>query len=157
MNMIGGLVRSLSRAFVVAALVAACGLGQPTYGDTIDGIACDHGEAVTFQATINLWLVKGNLPISPTERVGSSGFCSYWVRTENDEGVIHIRAPHEVRPTLATFFAIWDLAIPQGSGNAAEFKAAAAQGHIVVNGQPVQAGPGAIPLLDGTTIELQVP
>ena len=157
MNAIGGLLRSLSRACVVMALVAACGLGRPTYGDTIDGIACDHGQGVTFQATINLWLVKGNLPIAPTAGIGSMGSCSYWVRTESDQGVVHIRAPHEVRPTLATFFAIWDVAIPQGSGNSAEFRAAAAQGHIVVNGQPVRAAPAAIPLVDGTTIELQVP
>jgi hypothetical protein len=156
-NVIGGLLRSLSRACVAAVLVAACGLGQPKYGDTIDGIACDMGQAVTFQATINLWLVKGNLPVSPTEGIGSTGSCSYWVRTEHDLGVVRIRAPHEVRPTLATFFTIWDLAIPHGSGSSAEFRAAAAQGHIVVNGQPVQATPAGIPLLDGTTIELQVP
>src|SRR6266508_6492588 len=157
MNVIGGLLRSLCRACVATAVVAACGLGQPKYGDTIDGIACDHGQAAAFQATINLWLVKGNLPIAPTAGIGSTGSCSYWVRTESDQGVVHIRAPHEVRPTLATFFAIWDLAIPQGSGNSAEFRAAAAQGQIVVNGHQVQAGPGAIPLVDDTTIELQVP
>jgi hypothetical protein len=157
MNLIGGLFRSLSRACVAAALVAACGPGQPKYGDTIDGIACDKGQPVTFQASINLWLVKGNLPESPTEGIGSTGSCSYWVRTEHDRGVVHIRAPHEVRPTLATFFTIWDVAIPQGSGNSAEFRAAATQGHIVVNGQPVQATPAGIPLLNGTTIELQVP
>jgi hypothetical protein len=157
MNAIVRLLRGPIRAGCAAVLVAACGLGRPAYGDTIDGIACDHGEAVTFQATINLWLVKGHLPISPTPGIGSTGKCNYWVRTENDQGVVHIRAPHEVRPTLATFFAIWDVAIPQGSGNSAEFRAAAAQGHIVVNGQPFQGGPGAVQLLDGSTIELQVP
>jgi hypothetical protein len=157
MNMIGGLVRSLLRACIAAILVGACGLGQPKYGDTIDGIACDKGQAVTFQATINLWLVRGNLPVSPTEGIGSTGSCSYWLRTERDPGVVHIRAPHEVRPTLATFLTIWDLAIPQGSGNSAEFRAAATPGRIVVNGQPVQGGPGSIPLLDGSTIELRAP
>lgn len=157
MSSVGGSLRSLARAGVATVMVAACSLGPPQYGDTIDGIACDHGEAVTFQATINLWLVKGNLPVSPTEGIGSTGSCSYWVRTERDPGVVHIRAPREVRPTLATFLTIWDLAIPRGSGSSAEFRAAATQGRIVVNGQPVKGGPGAVPLVDGTTIELQAP
>ena len=158
MSSIGQLFRLLAGAFVAATMVAACSIGQPAYGDTIDGIACDGGKNVTFQATISLWLVKGNQRIAPTTGVGSTGSsCNYWVRTENDEGVIHIRAPHEVRPTLATFLAIWDRAIPLGSGNAAEFRTAAAQGRILVNGQPVQGGAAAVQLVDGTSIELRAP
>jgi hypothetical protein len=128
MSPIAWLSRLLARAFVVSTVVAACSIGQPAYGDTIDGIACDGGKNVTFQATISLWLVKGNQRIAPTSGVGSTGSsCNYWVRTEAEEGVVHIRAPHEVRPTLATFLTIWDRTIPLGSGNATEFRTAAEQ------------------------------
>ena len=158
MSPIAWLSRLLARSFVVATVVAACSIGQPAYGDTIDGIACDGGKNVTFQATISLWLVKGNQRIAPTSGVGSTGSsCNYWVRTEDEEGVVHIRAPHEVRPTLATFLAIWDRTIPLGSGNATEFRTAAEQGRILVNGQPVAGGAAAVQLVDGSSIELRAP
>jgi len=90
--------------------------------------------------------------------VGNTGSaCNYWVRTENDPGVIHIRAPHSVTPTLDTFFAIWDLAIPQGSGNSGPFRDAAEHGEITVNGAAVQGGAAAVNLVDGETIELHAP
>jgi hypothetical protein len=79
------------------------------------------------------------------------------VRTENDPGVIHIRAPHSVTPTLATFFAIWDRAIPQGSGNSGPFRDAAERGEITVNGAAVRGGAAAVTLVDGETIELHAP
>jgi hypothetical protein len=147
-------------SLLAALLVAGCGLriGGPTYGDSVDGIACDQGGAVSFQATIHLWLVNGDQRTPPTGGVGSTGSaCEYWVRTENDPGVIRIRAPHSVSPTLETFFAIWDLAIPQGSGNSQPFRDAAAHGQIVVSGAVVEGGPGAVALTDGETIELRAP
>jgi hypothetical protein len=145
---------------LLGALVAACGLriGGPNYGDMVDGIACDNGANVSFEATIHLWLVTAGQREGPTDGVGSTGSaCNYWVRTENDPGVIHIRAPHQVAPTLATFFSIWDLAIPQGSGNSRPFRDAAEHGHILVNGRQVNGGPAAVTLVDGETIELQAP
>jgi hypothetical protein len=141
-------------------LIAGCGLriGGPIYGDTVDGIPCDQGGGVSYEATIHLWLVNGDQRTPPTGGVGSTGSaCNYWVRTENDDGVIHIRAPHTVSPTLETFFAIWDLAIPQGSGNSQPFRDAAEHGQIVVNGAPVQGGPASVALTDGETIELRAP
>jgi len=79
------------------------------------------------------------------------------VRTENDSGVIHIRAPHSVTPTLATFLAIWDLAIPQGSGNSGPFRKAAEHGKITVDGAAFQGGAAALSLVDGETIEFHAP
>jgi hypothetical protein len=141
-------------------LVAGCGLriGGPNYGDTVDGIACDNGSNVAFEATVHLWLISGGERLEPTGGVGSTGLqCNYWVRTENDPGVIHIRAPHTVAPTLATFFAIWDLAIPQGSGNSGPFRDAAEHGEITVNGSAVHGSAAAVSLVDGETIELHAP
>lgn len=144
----------------LACLVAGCGLriGGPNYGDTVDGIACDKGGSVTFEATVHLALISDGQWIQPTEGVGSTGSaCNYWVRTEGDPGVIHILAPHPVTPTLATFFAIWDLAIPQGSGSSAPFRDAAEHGAIIVNGAAVDGGSAAVSLVDGETIELHAP
>lgn len=145
---------------LLAAMVAGCGMriGGPNYGDTVDGIACDQGSNVTFEATVHLWLISGGQRLEPTEGVGSTGSnCNYWVRTENDPGVIHIRAPYQVTPTLATFFSIWDLAIPQGSGNSGPFRDAAEHGEITVNGVAVHGGAAAVTLVDGETIELHAP
>lgn len=109
-------------------------------------------------ATVHLWLISGGQRQEPTGGVGSTGSaCNYCVRTENDPGVIHIRAPHSVTPTLATFFTIWDLAIPQGSGNSGPFRDAAEHGKITVNGSAVQGGAAAVTLVDGETIELYAP
>ena len=139
-------------------ILAGCGSGAPRYGDIVGGIACDKGANTTFVASVHLSLVSGGQQLAPTAGVGSTGSaCNYWVRTENDEGVIHIRAPHPVTPTLATFFAIWDLAIPQGSGNSAPFRDAAAKGEITVNGVSVVGGASAVVLTDGDTIELHAP
>jgi hypothetical protein len=141
-------------------LVAGCGLriGGPNYGDTVDEIACDNGSNVTFEATVHLWLISGGERLEPTGGVGSTGSqCNYWVRTENDPGVIHIRAQHPVTPTLATFFTIWDLAIPQGSGNSGLFRDAAEHGEIIVDGVAVHGGTAAVALVDGETIELHAP
>jgi hypothetical protein len=139
--------------------LAGCGAGGARYGDEVDGIECDQGESVTFEASVRLWLVRdGQRKEPPTGGVGSTGSeCNYWVRTEGDEGVIHIRAPHPVQPTLATFLDIWDLAIDRGSGNSGPFREAAEQGEITVNGVPVIGGASAIPLIDGDTIELHAP
>ena len=68
--------------------------------------------------------------------------------------MIHIRAPHSVTPTLATF---WDLAIPQGSGNSGPFRDAAEHGKITINGAAAQGGAAAVTLVDGETIELYAP
>ena len=139
-------------------ILAACGSGAPRYGDSVDGIGCDQGAIVTFVAKVRLSLVSGGRQLAPTGGVGSTwSACNYWVRTESDEGVIHIRAPHVVKPTLATFFAIWDLAIPQGSGNSAPFRDAASKGEITVNGVTVVGGASAVVLTDGDTIELHAP
>lgn len=148
------------QVLLLAVLVAGCGMriGGSNYGDTIDGIACDSGSNVTFVATVHLWLISGGQRQEPTGGVGSTGSaCNYWVRTENDPGVIHIRAPHSVTPTLATFFTIWDLAIPRGSGNSGPFRDAAERGEITVNGGAVQGGAAAVALVDGETIELHAP
>jgi hypothetical protein len=113
---------------------------------------------VNFVATVHLWLISGGQRQEPTGGVGSTGSaCNYWVRTENDSAVIHIRAPHSVTPTLATFLAIWDLAIPQGSGNSGPFRDAAEHGKITVDGAAVQGGAAAVSLVDGETIELHAP
>ena len=149
-----------SLVLLLAVLIAGCGvrIGGTNYGDTVDGIACDNGSNVNFVATVQLWLISGGQQLEPTGGVGSTGSaCNYWVRTENDPGVIHIRAPHSVTPTLATFFAIWDLAIPRGSGNSAPFRDAAEHGKITVNGAPVQGGAAAVTLVDGETIDLYAP
>jgi hypothetical protein len=145
--------------FWVSLSLAGCGPGEPRYGDAVDGIACDQGESVTFEASVRLWLVRGGQEReAPTGGVGSTGsVCNYWVRTEGDESVIHIRAPHPVTPTLATFFAIWDLAIDRGSGGSGPFREAAEQGEIIVNGVSVPGGASAIVLSDGDTIELRAP
>ena len=155
----GDLVTRVMLVGVAGSLIlAGCGSGAPRYGDTVDGIGCDQGANVTFVASVRLSLVSGGQQLAPTGGVGSTGSaCNYWVRTENDEGVIHIRAPHPVMPTLATFFAIWDLAIPQGSGNSAPFRDAAAKGEITVNGETVVGGASAVVLTDGATIELHAP
>jgi hypothetical protein len=145
---------------LLAVLVAGCGMriGGPNYGDTVDGIACDNGSNVNFVATVHLWLMSGGQRQEPTGSVGSTGSnCNYWVRTENDSGVIHIRAAHSVTPTLATFLTIWDLAIRQGSGNSGPFRDAAEHGKITVNGAAVQGGAAAVTLVDGETIELYAP
>jgi hypothetical protein len=147
-------------ALLLAVLVAGCGIriGGPNYGDTVDGIACDNGSNVNFVATVHLSLISGGQRLEPTDGVGSTGSqCNYWVRTENDPGVIHIRAPHPVTPTLATFFAIWDLAIPRGSGNSGPFRDAAEHGEITVDGVAVHGGAAAVSLVDGETIELHAP
>jgi hypothetical protein len=139
-------------------ILAGCGSGAARYGDAVDGIGCDQGANVTFEAAVRLSLVRGGQREAPTGGVGSTGSaCIYWVRTEDDEGIIHVRAPHPVTPTLATFFAIWDLAIPQGSANSAPFRDAAEKGEITVNGMAVPGGASAVVLTDGVTIELHAP
>jgi len=145
---------------LLAGLGSGCGfrIGGPNYGDTIDGIGCDRSANVSFQATIYLWLVTDAGREGPTEGVGSTGSeCNYWVRTEGDAGVIHIRAPQPVSPSLETFFRIWDLAIPRGSGNSAPFRDAAEHGQILVDGEQVTGGASAVTLRDGATIELIAP
>ena len=145
---------------LLAAIVTGCGMriGGPVYGDTVDGIACDNGGNVSFEATAHLWLISGGQRLEPTGGVGSTGSnCNYWVRTENDPGVIHIRAPHKVTPTLATFFSIWDLSIPQGSGNSGSFRDAAEHGQITVDGVTVHGGASAVTLVDGETVLLYAP
>jgi hypothetical protein len=153
------IIRAMGVALLLAAFLGACGSGRE-YGDPVDGIACDGGGNQAFHAVIHLWLIEGGQKLAPTEGVGSTGSaCNYWVRTENEPGVIHIRAPRPVQPSLATFFSIWDRAIPpgQGSGGSEVFRNAAERGEILVNGAAVRGGPAAVPLVDGATIELRGP
>ena len=153
--------RAVACVLVSIFVVAGCGfrLGGPGYGDTVSGIECDRGGNVSFRATVHLWLIKRDGGREgPTGRVGSSGSaCNYWVQTQDDEGVIHILAPHPVTPKLTTFFTIWDYAIPAGSGGSGPFRDAAERGEIVVDGTVVQGGPARVLLIDGETIELYAP
>ena len=138
-------------------VVASCGFGggKPGYGDPVNGIECDKGENVSFRASVHLWLInRDGRREGPTGRVGSSGSCSYWVQTQDDEGVIHILAPHPVTPKLITFFTIWDYAIPAGSGGSGPFRDASERGRILVDGTLVEGGPARVFLVDGQTIEL---
>ncbi len=131
-------------------------IGGPRYGDTIDGIACDTGHVVGYEATVHLVLLEPDgTRVLPTGGVGSTGSCDYWVFTPPDSAVVVVRAPHRVSPTLETFLTIWQLAIPRGSGNASAFVGAAEHGRIVVSGASVSGGPRAVPLTDGTVIELR--
>jgi hypothetical protein len=149
--------RMLLAVLLSIFVVAGCGLrfGGPSYGDTVNGIGCDKGGNVTFRASVHLWLITDGRREGPTGGVGStSSSCSYWVQTQNDEGVIHILAPHPVTPKLITFFTIWDYAIPAGSGGSEAFRDVAERGRIVVDGTEVQGGPARVLLTDGVTIEL---
>ena len=153
-------MKRLARLLPFVALIGAgCSglvIGGPRYGDTIDGIACDTGHGVAYEATVHLSLIEPDgTHVLPTGGVGSTGSCDYWVFTPPASQVVEVRAPHRVSPTLQTFLTIWQLAIPRGSGNASAFVAAAEHGRIVVNGTPVSGGPAAVSLTDGSVIELR--
>jgi hypothetical protein len=92
--------------------------------------------------------------VPATADIGSTGDCNYAVRTEQEEGVILVRGDEAAGATLTTFLTIWEYAIPDGSGWAVPFRQAATEGEIRVNGEPVDGGPGAVPLRDGDVIEL---
>jgi hypothetical protein len=153
--------RAVACLLVSIFVVAGCGFGfgRPGYGDSVNGIACDKGGNVSFRATVHLWLIKRDgQREGPTGGIGSTGSaCSYWVQTQDDEGVIHILAPYPVTPKLITFFMIWDYAIPAGSGNSGPFRDASEHGRIVVDGTLVEGGPARVFLVDGQTIELFEP
>ena len=145
---------------LLAAMVAGCGMriGGPNYGDTVDGIACDQSSNVTFEATVHLWLISGGQRLEPTEGVGSTGSnCNYWVRTENDPGVI--RSPSPVSGHADSRHLLLDL----GPGDPPRGRAigpvrdAAGHGQITVNGVAVHGGAAAVTLVNGETIELHAP
>ena len=152
--------RAVVCVLVSIFIIAGCGIGggRPGYGDTVSGIGCDKGDNVSFRASVHLWLIKRDgQRVGPTSGIGSTGSCSYWVQTQDDEGVIHILAPHPVTPKLITFFMIWDYAIPSGSGSSDAFRDASERGRILVDGTVVEGGPARVFLIDGETIELYAP
>jgi hypothetical protein len=122
---------------------------------TIDGIACDPSEQITYHVHAHLNIrVAGQLETIPND-VGRRTTCLYWLHTHQPLGVIHVEAPRPTTFTLGQFFDVWgkpldathvgDWAVPPGS-----------RIWVFVDRKPVQVDPRSVQLTNLEAIELQV-
>lgn len=122
---------------------------------TIDGLACDPSEQVTYHVHAHLNIrVAGQLETIPGD-VGRRTTCLYWLHTHQPLGVIHIEAPRRTDFTLGQFFDVWgkpldptrvgDWAVPPGS-----------RIWVFVDRKPVEVDPRSVQLTNLEAIELQV-
>jgi hypothetical protein len=81
----------------------------PPPAPKINGLGCNYNEQVTYHEHAHLALFDHGKPVAVPLHVGFdyNYDCLYWLHTHDTSGVIHIEAPSTIRPTLATFFAVW--------------------------------------------------
>ena len=122
---------------------------------TLDGVACDPTEGVTYHVHAHLNIrIAGQLETIPGD-VGRRDTCLYWLHTHQPLGVIHIEAPTRTDFTVGQFFDVWgkpldathvaDWAVPAGS-----------RIWVFVDRKQVATDPRAVVLGDLEAIELQV-
>ena len=154
----------LGFAFVYAGERRISSGGGPTpQGQPVDGIPCEGGEQLTYHVHVVLRiLVNGagrTVPaaigiVNPGRvRFGSiaQGDCFYWLHTHDSTGMIHVEAPIARPFTLGTFFDIWGQPL-------SETQVSDWTGTVTadVGDREVPGDPRAIPLVEGTTINLWV-
>ncbi len=139
--------------------------GAPSQA-AIDGILCDKDEqlAVHIHAHLAVYtdgaevavpagigIAKPRLGETPDGSHYSTGACLYWLHTHDPDGVIHIEAPSDVKPTLGQFFAIWGQTLDDNHVAAAIGKVTA-----YVDGKLYTGDPTKIALTDHAVIQLNV-
>lgn len=74
----------------------------------VDGIPCEVEQA-TYHEHAHLTIWQGGIAHTPPAGVGirPAHNCFYWLHVHNNDGIVHIEAPHRIVPTLGTFFDIW--------------------------------------------------
>src|SRR5437868_3603602 len=75
----------------------------------IDGLSCDPTEQVNYHVHAHLTIANRGSLSYPPANVGIhllDHLCLYWLHTHDNSGIIHIEAPHPIRPTLGNFFDI---------------------------------------------------
>jgi hypothetical protein len=103
----------LGRILIAVAIVIGAGLAWLIIGRltarTIDGIPCVAGEELTYHVHAHLTILDGGQRYEPPGNTGISllHLCLYWLHTHDSSGMIHIEAPHRIKPTLGQFFDIW--------------------------------------------------
>lgn len=81
-------------------------------GQTIDGIPCQPGEALTYHVHAHLSILLDGVPQPVSAQVGivrqsPISACIYWMHTHDRTGVIHIEAPAPRTFLLGSFFKVW--------------------------------------------------
>jgi len=85
----------------------------PTPAKTIDGIACNAGEQLTYHQHAHLNLIIRGKAVAVPAGIGiltnTDHECLYWLHTHGPPSysVIHIEAPGPITPTLGDFFDVW--------------------------------------------------
>lgn len=139
---------------IVVALVAIARLTSKS----VDGIPCDASEAVAYHVHAHLTIVVGGTRLYyPPANIGIEALhlCFYWLHTHDATGIIHIEAPHRIRPTLGQFFDIWGQ--PLSRRRIWRWNApAGAEIRYFVGRARYTGNPRAIPLLFHTAITAEV-
>ena len=129
----------------------------------IDGIACDSGANLGYQAAVHLdVLIGGKAMVIPANTgvypISTQQQCSYWLHTSDGSGVIQIGAPRQQSFTLGQFFDIWGL--PLSATVLAGHQVGSVGGQQMsirayVNGKPYSGDPSQIPLTPQAEITLE--
>jgi hypothetical protein len=119
--LIGGGVIAVILVLVAGIALAKSGSGSsnsainltPTPAKTIDGIACNAGEQLTYHQHAHLNLIVSGKSLAIPAGIGNlentDHECLYWLHTHGppSHNVIHIEAPGPITPTLGSFFDVW--------------------------------------------------
>jgi hypothetical protein len=139
--------------FVGYLLIEIVPLLGPPAGEPVDGIPCWQGS-VSYHVHAHLTIVDAGRSVPIPANIGIRRNCFYWLHTHDDSGVIHIEAPHRLRPLLGEFFDIWGQALTphQVDGVTVAWRRIRAY----VDGRLLPGNPRNIPLRAHTTVTIEI-
>lgn len=125
-------------------------------GRRIDGIPCTQ-EILSYHVHAHLSLFSRNHAHAVPALVGinNNRDCLYWLHTHDDSGVIHVEAPHPIRPSLGEFFDIWGQPLSKNLVDGIRL-GPGEQEEIWVNARLFHGDPRAIVLRNHTDITIEV-
>lgn len=150
----------------IPAAPALAGTSAATTGQTIDGVACDPHEQLTYHIHSHLAIFVNGQPrqvpggigipnaVPQAAKGGSfiySGKCLYFVHTHTPDGVIHVESPVVKTYTLGEFFDEWQQPLSTSQVGPAKGNVTA-----IVNGVVYRGDPRDIPLGSHEDIQLEV-
>jgi hypothetical protein len=131
-------------------------LSSLVFGKRIDGIPCQTGEQVAYHVHAHLQILDAGRTVTLPANVGiRDDLCLYWLHTHDTSGIIHIEAPHSLRPTLGTFFDIWGMPLTRRAMGPAKVRNGQSI-RVYVDRRPYRGNPRRILLGAHTLVTIEI-